>query len=220
MRAARDAGHGNSGVSGPHADPRIAICHSAVICDLQALREADGGTRTPDPIITSQPIAPHARLPVRTPAHESPAPAKKPVGRTQARVRPGCQAEGPRKDPFPLVTARVEPPMLSAPWPAMCAWACTRRKRVASTERLLAAAHRSGAKVMAIGDFGQLASVGSGGWMRAVGERVGCASPYGGHAPARRREASRAGAAARRAARPVPALGAGARPRRRAYRRR
>ena len=61
--------------------------------------EADGGTRTPDPIITSQPIAPHARLPVRTPAHESPGPGRKPIGCIQARVRPGCQAEGPRKDP-------------------------------------------------------------------------------------------------------------------------
>ena len=61
--------------------------------------QADGGTRTPDPIITSQPIAPHAGLPVRTPAHESPGPGRKPIGRTQARVRPGCQAEGPRKDP-------------------------------------------------------------------------------------------------------------------------
>ena len=67
--------------------------------DCRRLGEADGGTRTPDPIITSQPIAPHARLPVRTPAHESPGPGRKPIGRTQARVRRRCQAEGPRKDP-------------------------------------------------------------------------------------------------------------------------
>ena len=42
-----------------------------------------------------------------------------------------------------------------------------------TTERLLAAAQRAGAKVVAIGDSGQLASVQAGGWMRAVGERVG-----------------------------------------------
>ena len=42
-----------------------------------------------------------------------------------------------------------------------------------ATERLLAAAQRAGAKVVAIGDSGQLASVQAGGWMRAVGERVG-----------------------------------------------
>jgi hypothetical protein len=58
-------------------------------------RQADGGTRTPDPIITSQPIAPHARLRVRTPAHESPAPGQKPIGRIQARVRPGCRPKDP-----------------------------------------------------------------------------------------------------------------------------
>src|SRR5512132_4651432 len=42
-----------------------------------------------------------------------------------------------------------------------------------STERLLAAAERAAAKVVAIGDSGQLPSVRAGGWMRAVGERVG-----------------------------------------------
>jgi conjugative relaxase-like TrwC/TraI family protein len=42
-----------------------------------------------------------------------------------------------------------------------------------TTERLLGAAQRAGAKVVAIGDCGQLASVQAGGWMRAVGERVG-----------------------------------------------
>ena len=42
-----------------------------------------------------------------------------------------------------------------------------------STERLLPAASRAGAKVVAIGDSGQLPSVRAGGWMRAVGERVG-----------------------------------------------
>ena len=42
-----------------------------------------------------------------------------------------------------------------------------------STERVLAAAQDAGAKVIAIGDSGQLASVQAGGWMRAVGDRVG-----------------------------------------------
>ena len=42
-----------------------------------------------------------------------------------------------------------------------------------STERLLGFAARAGAKVIAIGDSGQLASVRAGGWMREVGERVG-----------------------------------------------
>jgi conjugative relaxase-like TrwC/TraI family protein len=41
------------------------------------------------------------------------------------------------------------------------------------TERLLAAAERVGAKVIAIGDPGQLASVQAGGWMTEVAERVG-----------------------------------------------
>ncbi len=41
------------------------------------------------------------------------------------------------------------------------------------TARLLAAAERSGAKVVAIGDPGQLASVQAGGWLRAVGRQVG-----------------------------------------------
>ena len=41
------------------------------------------------------------------------------------------------------------------------------------TERLLAHAQASGAKVIAIGDSGQLASVQAGGWMRAIGERIG-----------------------------------------------
>lgn len=41
------------------------------------------------------------------------------------------------------------------------------------TEQVLAMAERAGAKVIAIGDSGQLASVQAGGWMRAVGERVG-----------------------------------------------
>jgi conjugative relaxase-like TrwC/TraI family protein len=39
--------------------------------------------------------------------------------------------------------------------------------------RLLEAAERAGAKVVAIGDPGQLASVQAGGWLRAVGERLG-----------------------------------------------
>ncbi|MCA1677977.1 MAG: AAA family ATPase, partial [Actinobacteria bacterium] len=42
-----------------------------------------------------------------------------------------------------------------------------------STERLLAAAEDAGAKVIAIGDSGQLPSVQAGGWMREVGQRVG-----------------------------------------------
>ena len=42
-----------------------------------------------------------------------------------------------------------------------------------ATARLLQAAERAGAKVIAIGDPGQLASVQAGGWLRAVGERVG-----------------------------------------------
>ena len=41
------------------------------------------------------------------------------------------------------------------------------------TERLLAAAQLAGAKVIAIGDSGQLPSVQAGGWMREVGQRVG-----------------------------------------------
>jgi conjugative relaxase-like TrwC/TraI family protein len=41
------------------------------------------------------------------------------------------------------------------------------------TERLLAAAQQVGAKVIAIGDSGQLPSVQAGGWMREVGRRVG-----------------------------------------------
>ena len=41
------------------------------------------------------------------------------------------------------------------------------------TERLLAAAERAGAKVVAIGDPGQLPSVRAGGWMAAAGERLG-----------------------------------------------
>jgi len=41
------------------------------------------------------------------------------------------------------------------------------------TERLLAAAQQAGAKVIAIGDSGQLPSVQAGGWMREVGQRVG-----------------------------------------------
>src|SRR3954466_12806695 len=40
-------------------------------------------------------------------------------------------------------------------------------------QRLLAAAQRAGAKVVAIGDSGQLPSVQAGGWMREVGQRVG-----------------------------------------------
>ncbi len=39
--------------------------------------------------------------------------------------------------------------------------------------RLLQAAERAGAKVVAIGDPGQLASVQAGGWLRAVGKRLG-----------------------------------------------
>ncbi|MEY2513134.1 MAG: hypothetical protein QOJ89_492 [bacterium] len=42
-----------------------------------------------------------------------------------------------------------------------------------TTERVLAHAQHAGAKVIAIGDSGQLASVQAGGWLRAVGERVG-----------------------------------------------
>jgi conjugative relaxase-like TrwC/TraI family protein len=42
-----------------------------------------------------------------------------------------------------------------------------------STERLLGAAQLAGAKVVAIGDSGQLPSVQAGGWMREVGQRVG-----------------------------------------------
>src|SRR4051794_2308245 len=41
------------------------------------------------------------------------------------------------------------------------------------TERLLAAAQAGGAKVIAIGDSGQLPSVQAGGWMREIGQRVG-----------------------------------------------
>jgi conjugative relaxase-like TrwC/TraI family protein len=41
------------------------------------------------------------------------------------------------------------------------------------TQRLLAAAQDAGAKVIAIGDSGQLPSVQAGGWMREVGQRVG-----------------------------------------------
>ena len=41
------------------------------------------------------------------------------------------------------------------------------------TERLLEHAAAANAKVIAIGDSGQLASVQAGGWLRAVGERVG-----------------------------------------------
>jgi hypothetical protein len=92
----------------PHHEPTLAraLVESAEV-PSGFPTQADGGTRTPDPIITSQPIAPHARLPVRTPAHESPAPAKKPIGRTRAGARPGCPAEGPRKDPATLVRGRV-----------------------------------------------------------------------------------------------------------------
>jgi hypothetical protein len=46
---------------------------------------------------------------VRTRAHESPASGRKAIGRTQAGVRPDCQAEGPPKDPTPLLTARFKP---------------------------------------------------------------------------------------------------------------
>ena len=42
-----------------------------------------------------------------------------------------------------------------------------------ATEQVLAHAQAAGAKVIAIGDSGQLASVQAGGWMRAVGDRVG-----------------------------------------------
>jgi hypothetical protein len=42
-----------------------------------------------------------------------------------------------------------------------------------STARLLEAAERAGAKVVAIGDPGQLASVQAGGWLRAVGRELG-----------------------------------------------
>lgn len=42
------------------------------------------------------------------------------------------------------------------------------------TARLLAAAQDAGAKVIAIGDPGQLASVQAGGWLRAVGRQLNC----------------------------------------------
>jgi conjugative relaxase-like TrwC/TraI family protein len=42
-----------------------------------------------------------------------------------------------------------------------------------ATARLLDVAERAGAKVVAIGDLGQLASVQAGGWLRAVGREVG-----------------------------------------------
>ncbi|HEY2571459.1 MAG TPA: MobF family relaxase, partial [Solirubrobacteraceae bacterium] len=42
-----------------------------------------------------------------------------------------------------------------------------------ASARLLEAAQRAGAKVVAIGDSGQLASVKAGGWLRAIGEQVG-----------------------------------------------
>jgi conjugative relaxase-like TrwC/TraI family protein len=42
-----------------------------------------------------------------------------------------------------------------------------------TTARLLEAAERVGAKVVAIGDSGQLASVQAGGWLRAVGREIG-----------------------------------------------
>ena len=42
-----------------------------------------------------------------------------------------------------------------------------------TTARLLEAAERAGAKVVAIGDPGQLASVQAGGWLRAVGRELG-----------------------------------------------
>ena len=42
-----------------------------------------------------------------------------------------------------------------------------------SSARLLAAAEQAGAKVIAIGDPGQLASVQAGGWLAAVGRAVG-----------------------------------------------
>jgi hypothetical protein len=42
-----------------------------------------------------------------------------------------------------------------------------------TTARLLEAAERAGAKVVAIGDPGQLASVAAGGWLRAVGRELG-----------------------------------------------
>ena len=42
-----------------------------------------------------------------------------------------------------------------------------------ATARLLQAAERAGAKVIAIGDPAQLASVQAGGWLRAAGDRVG-----------------------------------------------
>ncbi len=41
------------------------------------------------------------------------------------------------------------------------------------SEQLLAHAAEVGAKVIAIGDPGQLASVQAGGWLRAIGERLG-----------------------------------------------
>jgi hypothetical protein len=49
----------------------------------------------------------------RTSAQHSPARAAKPIGRTQARLRPGCQAEGPRKDPGPADHGTAEQPMWS-----------------------------------------------------------------------------------------------------------
>ena len=67
-----------------------------------------------------------------------------------------------------------------------------------TTARLLEAAERAGAKVVAIGDPGQLASVQAGGWLRAVGRRARRAAADRGDAPTRPRRTARA----RRAARP------------------
>ena len=66
-----------------------------------------------------------------------------------------------------------------------------------TTARLLEAAERAGAKVIAIGDPGQLASVQAGGWLRAVGARVGALRLTRGDAPTRPRRAARARGAAR-----------------------
>lgn len=69
-----------------------------------------------------------------------------------------------------------------------------------ATARILEAAERASAKVVAIGDPGQLASVQAGGWLRAVGERIGALRlTHRGDAPTRPGGAP----GARRAPRPV-----------------
>ncbi len=76
-----------------------------------------------------------------------------------------------------------------------------------TTARVLQAAELAGAKVIAIGDPGQLASVQAGGWLRAVGERVGAlrlTQVMRQRDPAERRSAR---GAPRPQPRPVPGVG-------------